>query len=116
MKIRKFESGASRDTNENKLEIARFLSPEVLERFCEYMNHHRTMRDGSLREPDNWKNLFGENHEQVCLDSMARHFFAYWKNCYTTKDNAQKEEELCGIIFNAMASLYAILKVDQNKR
>ena len=107
---RQFKTGANRDTNEDKLEVARFLSPEVIERFCEYMHKNRKLKDGSLRDPDNWKKLFGENHEQVCLDSLMRHTLSYWKNCYTTKDDKQKEEELCGIMFNAMASLYALLK------
>ena len=107
---RQFSTGSNRDTNKDKLEVARFLSPEVIERYCEYMHKNRFLANGELRDPDNWKKLFGENHEQVCLDSLTRHFLAYWKNCDTLHDDKQKEEELCGIMFNAMASLYALIK------
>src|SRR3990167_4084265 len=54
--IRTFNSGATRDTLEGKLEFARFMSPIVLKRFSEYMNLHRKQTDGNLREPDNWMN------------------------------------------------------------
>lgn len=110
MKIRQFDTGANRDTSEGKLEYARFLSPIVLERFAKYMDKHRTLSDGSLREPDNWKQLFGDNHEQVCLDSLMRHTMDLWLEHDGYKSREGKEEALCAIMFNSMAYLYKMLK------
>ena len=36
-KSRYFSSGATRDSAEGKLDIHRFLSPEVLRRYCQYL-------------------------------------------------------------------------------
>lgn len=109
--IREFNTGANRDTNEQKFEYARFFSPIVLKRYAEYMHKNRFLSNGDTREPDNWKKLFGDNHEQVCLDSLARHFFDLWLNHegYTTKED--KEDAICGIMFNAMAYLHKKLDV-----
>ena len=72
-KVRKFESGATRDTDEGKLDFEGFLSPLVLERFARYMHKNRVQSDGSLRDSDNWQNLFGEDHYAVCMKSLWRH-------------------------------------------
>ena len=53
--IRKFETGATRDTDEGKLDFEGFFSPIVMERFAEYMNKHRRQSDGQLRDSDNWQ-------------------------------------------------------------
>jgi hypothetical protein len=115
MPIRQFKSGAKRDTNEGKLEYARFLSPIVIRRYAEYMNKHRKMTDGTLREPDDWQQLFGENHEQICMDSLARHFMDIWLENDGYKSRDGKEEALCAIMFNSMAMLYKLLKVDSKE-
>ena len=109
--IRYFLSGANRDNNEQKLEYARFFSPIVLQRFAEYMHKHRYLANGEIRDPDNWKKLFGENHEQVCMDSLARHFFDLWLENDGYKSREDKEEAMCGILFNTMAYLHKILDV-----
>jgi len=53
--MREFVTGATRDCNDNKLAYHRFLSPEVLTGYCEYLQKHRKQADGKTREPDNWK-------------------------------------------------------------
>ncbi len=113
MKNRQWETGANRNSNEDKLEFARFLSPLVLKRYCEYMHKHRLLENGDLREPDNWKNLFGEDHDQVCTDSLARHFLDLWITTEGGEPRESKQEALCGILFNAMAILYKELKEKQ---
>jgi hypothetical protein len=45
--IRRFESGATRDGDVNKLDFEGFLAPAVLTRFAEYMHVNRHMADGS---------------------------------------------------------------------
>lgn len=72
-KIRTFDTGATRDTDEGKLDFEGFLSPLALERFAEYMNKHRQQSDGSLRDSDNWQK--GIPVKQY-MKSMWRHFFA----------------------------------------
>jgi len=39
-KIRKFDTGATRDTNEGKYDYEGILSPTVIKRYAEYMNKH----------------------------------------------------------------------------
>ncbi len=114
-KIRKFSTGATRDTNENKLEYARFNSPIVMKRFAEYMNLHRKQSDGNLREGDNWQNLFGDKHGDVCMDSLLRHVMDVWLINKGFKNEAREDLEsaLCAIMFNVNAWLFKILKERQ---
>lgn len=110
--IRQFTTGATRDTNEGKLEFARFMSPIVIKRYAEYMNLHRKQTDGNLREPDNWQNLFGDKHEDVCMDSLWRHLMDVWLINKGFKNEAREDLEsaLCAILFNTQAWLFKILK------
>ena len=115
MSVRQWKTGANRDIAEDKLEVARFLSPLVIQRYCEYMHKNRFLKNGDVREPDNWKNLFGEEHEQVCLDSLARHFLDLWLETEGGKGREEKQDTLCAIMFNSMAILYKILKEENGK-
>jgi len=54
-KIRQFDSGATRDTDENKPSYVKALSPIVLQGYVEYLGRHRLQSDGNLRDWDNWK-------------------------------------------------------------
>ena len=116
--VRKFDSGATRDTSEGKLEYARFMSPIVLKRFAEYMNLHRKQTDGNLREPDNWMNLFGDKHEDVCLDSLFRHVMDVWliNKGFQTEAREDIEPALCAILFNAQAWLFKVLMDKQERK
>ena len=67
--IRQFDTGATRDTDQNKLDPEGFLSPMVMKCFFEYMHKNRKQSDGKLRASDNWQNLFGEDHFKVCMKS-----------------------------------------------
>lgn len=117
-KIRKFDSGAVRDTNIGKLEYARFLSPLALKKFSEYMNKHRTLADGSTREPDDWKKGFPL---QSFMDSMFRHVVDVWlihegheSIRPETGEKIELDEALCGVMFNSMGYLHEILKKSKN--
>ena len=57
--IRTFNTGATRDSDEGKLDFEGFLSPLVIERYAEYLNAHRVQSDGKLRDSDNWQNGMG---------------------------------------------------------
>lgn len=113
--LRGFDSGAIRDTNIGKLEYYGFLSPLVLKRFSEYMDKHRKLPDGSLRGSDNWKGLFGDDHNKICFDSLLRHLIDVWliMDNYPEEARDSLEEALCAMSFNINAILLKVLK-DKN--
>ena len=112
--IRKFDTGATRDTDEGKYDYEAFLSPAVLERYAQYMHKNRIQTDGGLRAGDNWQNLFGPDHKSICMKSAWRHFMGWWKYHRGTDspwaDDINMEESLCAVIFNASAYLFALLE------
>lgn len=108
-RIREFDTGATRDTNENKLEYRRFFSPMVLRRRAEFMHKNRVQRDGSLRDPDNWKKGIPR---QVYLDSLSRHVRELEQETEDVPTPFLTEEDadtLCAILFNAEGLLYEYL-------
>ena len=116
-KIRKFKTGATRDTNEGKYDYEGFLSPLVIEAYGKYMHKHRKQSDGTLRDSDNWQKGFGENHFAVCIKSLWRHFLDLWflhrgYKRFDKKDGHEitKEEVLMAILFNDMAYADKLLK------
>src|SRR5437899_8805146 len=110
--IRKFNTGATRDTSTGKIDYEAFMSPIVIKAYAEYLNKHRIGSDGSLREGDNWQKLFGEKHYDVCMKSMWRHFMDVWLYQRGSKDQmvGSIDDALAAVIFNAMAYWYALLK------
>lgn len=120
--VRKFQTGATRDTDEGKYDYEGFLSPLVIQRFGKYMHKHRIQSDGSLRDSDNWQKHFGENHFAVCMKSLWRHFLDLWclhrgLKRYDKKDGHEitKLEALMAIFFNVMAYADKILKDEIKK-
>lgn len=99
-KVRVFETGATRDSDDSKLDYDGFLSPEVLTCYAQYMHEHRKQSDGQLRSSDNWKK--GIPKEQY-MKSMWRHFMSVWTN-NTNKE--VKREEICALLFNVMGYLH----------
>ena len=108
--MRQFESGATRDTNEGKIDFEGFLSPIVLRRYGEYMNKHRVQADGNIRTSGNWQKHFGENHYDVCIKSAWRHFVDWWSEHRGLGSQDGLEEAVCALMFNAMAYLDKLLK------
>ena len=120
--VRKFDSGATRDTDNGKFDYEGFLSPLVIEAYGEYMHRHRIQSDGTLRDSDNWQNLFGENHCSVCMKSLWRHFLDLWflHRGYERTDSKDghkitKKEACCAILFNVQAYLFKILKESKDE-
>ena len=112
--IRKFDTGATRDTDAGKLDFEGFLSPAVLEMYAEYMNRNRYLADGSLRDSDNWQKGIPRT---TYMKSLWRHFFDAWKvhRGLEAKDRSTGkiitlEDALCGVLFNAMGYLHELLK------
>ena len=110
-KIRTFQTGATRDTEEGKIDPEGFLAPAVLEVYFNYMHKHRKQSDGNLRDSDNWQKGFGLN---VCMKSMWRHLFDVWKEHRGLKSRDGIKDALCGVIFNAFAYLNELEK--ENKK
>lgn len=102
--VRTFETGANRDVDTGKLDYEGFLSPSVLKRFAEYMHKNRTLRDGSLRDSDNWQKGIPK---AVYMKSMWRHFFDVWSG---HRKDAIQEEDLCALLFNVQGMLHEVLK------
>lgn len=115
--IRKFNTGATRDTVEGKLSYVRALSPIVLQRYVQYLDAHRKQPDGSLREFDNWKQGIPTD---VYLDGLGRHFLAVWllAQGFPAKDNhgsVTLENSLCALIFGSSGWLHEILKAKSDR-
>ena len=106
-KVRQFDSGATRDTDEGKLDYEAFLSPLVLERYAQHLHKHRVQSDGTLRDGDNWQKGIPKS---VYMKSMWRHFMAVWSKHRSTYSPEEMEEDLCSLIFNAMGYLHELLK------
>ena len=53
--MRRFETGATRDSDDTKLDFEGFLAPECIVRYAEYMQRHRIQPDDELRASDNWQ-------------------------------------------------------------
>lgn len=116
--MRKFESGATRDSDEGKPDLEGFLSPLVLERFAEYMTKHRKQADGEVRASDNWQDGIPLD---VYMKSAWRHFHDWWMQHRLriwfgppTSDDAL-EEALCAEMFNTMGYLHEHLKAKADR-
>ncbi|MFA5378845.1 MAG: hypothetical protein WC455_24040 [Dehalococcoidia bacterium] len=114
--MREFNTGATRDTDNGKIDYDGFLSPLVIKRYGEYMNKNRVQADGKIRDSDNWQKGI-----PLCayIKSLWRHFVDVWtlhRNEYNGDANLtyasvdELEEALCAVIFNASGYLHELLK------
>lgn len=111
---RQFGTGASRDSEEGKLDFEGALSPVVLTAFTAYMTAKRTMPDGSTRSADNWQ-------KGIPLDSymksLMRHVMDLWlihRGHTVTRPEDGKpvdlNEALGGAFFNIQGYWHEALK------
>lgn len=103
--VRTFDTGATRDTEEGKIDPEGFLHPMVIERFCAYMTENRIQKDGSVRASDNWQKGIPRD---AYIKSLWRHFLMLWRlhrgpSFHKPKD---LEDTLCALMFNSMGYLY----------
>jgi len=106
-KVRTFKTGATRDTDESKLDFEGFYSPLVMIRFAQYMNKHRKQSDGTLRDSDNWQKGIPKKEY---MKSGYRHFIDWWMVHRGYQGREDIEETLCALIFNAQGYLFEVLK------
>lgn len=111
--LRTFTTGATRDGDRVKVDYEGFLSPLVLARFGRYMHKHRRLKDGTMRDSDNWQRGIPRD---VYLKSACRHFMEWWTAHRGWKRCTAREIEdiLCAVIFNAQGYLHEHLVVRQN--
>jgi hypothetical protein len=105
-KMRVFAGGATRDTDQNKLDYAKGLSPIVLKRYMEYLAKHRKTAEG-LRAFDNWKNGIPQD---TYLSSDLRHMIDVWLAAQGFQSEQDIEDSLCATIFNSTGMLHELLK------
>jgi hypothetical protein len=111
--MRKFDTGATRDTEAGKLDYEGFLSPLVLERYAQYMDKHRTQPDGGRRDSDNWQKGIPRD---AYMKSLWRHFMDVWKLHRGLSASVCIQEALCAVLFNAMGYLHECLKDSKDER
>ena len=102
--MRTFEGGATRDSEEDKLDYEGFLSHPVMQRYAQYMHLHRKQPDGDLRDSDNWQKGMPKS---VYMKSMFRHFMDVW---YLHRRGLPIQEALCALLFNVMGYLFMDLQ------
>jgi len=114
--MRKFDTGATRDTDIGKNDYEGFYSPLVIEAFGDYMNKHRIQADGQLRDSDNWQKGIPKD---AYIKSLWRHFLDMWfihrgykRIDKQTGQELTMKEVLCAILFNVQGYLYEVLKKD----
>lgn len=109
--MREFETGATRDNDEDKYDYEGFLSPLVLERFAQYMHANRVQRDGSVRASDNWQKGIPRD---AYMKSAWRHFMDWWTwHRLDPTDDLDPEvvnDALCALLFNVQGYLHERLK------
>lgn len=104
--MRTFASGATRDTNADKLDYSGFLSPEVLEKFAQYMHKHRLQADGQMRASNNWQQGIDV---EAYRESLIRHTIDWWK-AYDRGHMEEADNLACAILFNVQGYLFERLK------
>jgi hypothetical protein len=105
--MRTFETGATRNQDETKLDGEGFYHPIVVERFAQYLHKHRKQADGKLRDSDNWQKGMPI---AVYMKSAWRHFLSWWKAHRGYQTEEEIEDSICGLIFNAQGYLFERLK------
>jgi hypothetical protein len=98
-----FSTGATRSSDVGKLDPEGFLSPRVVERYCQYLHKHRTDAAGRTRASDNWQ---GGMPRARYVKSLLRHVLAVWLLHREEPCEAEMDDSLCAIIFNAMGLLH----------
>ena len=107
MKHRTFDTGATRDTEDGKLQFDKFLSPIVLKAYAEYM-HKKRVIGGGLRQGDNWQKGIPMD---VYMGSLSRHYMDIWlhQQGYGEETGEDFETALVAMMFNVMGMLHTVL-------
>jgi hypothetical protein len=88
--MRKFDTGAVRDENTDKLDYKGFTSERADMRYAEYMHKHRKQADGGLRGSDNWKLGIPTT---AYAESLYRHFKEWARLMEQAKESGYEGSE-----------------------
>jgi hypothetical protein len=105
--VREFDTGATRNSEQDKYDYEGFLSPFVIEAYGRYMHKHRVQADGALRESDNWQKGMPK---EVYMKSGWRHFMDWWFEHRGCRSREGMEDALMGLLFNVMGYAHEYLK------
>ncbi len=106
-KVREFDTGATRDTDHDKMDYEGFLSPLVLAEFARYMHKHRVQADGTLRDADNWTKGIPLD---AYMKSLLRHVIELWTAHRSDRSSNQEIlEALMAVMFNVQGYAYELL-------
>lgn len=111
--MRKFDSGATRDTADGKIDPEGYLSPLVIKRYSEYMLENQVQSDGTIRPSDNWQKGIPLD---AYMSSGFRHFLDWWLEHRGQESREGLEKALCGLMFNTMGYLHEHLKSKKAKK
>jgi len=103
--MRKFNSGAFRDNDTQKLNYIGSFSPLVLRRFAQFMRDHNIKNGELQRDEGNWKKGMPK---QSYFESKMRHLMDAWIT-HEGYEDGDIEDQLCADIFNAQGYLHEIL-------
>lgn len=110
---RRFDTGASRDTTEDKVDYEGHLCPLVLEEYGEYMHSCRKNEEDKLvRESDNWQLGIPVD---AYMKSLWRHFMELHRIHRGWDSKTLLKRTLCAILFNTMGYLHEILKEERKE-
>lgn len=112
--MRKFGTGATRNSDAGRPDYEGFLSPLVLEFYGEYMQKHRVQADGTERASDNWQKGLPLT---AYIKGAWRHFMHFWTRHrgYPVRDSkaaANIKEDLAALLFNISGYLHELLKAE----
>lgn len=111
--MRTFDTGATRDADDEKFDYEGFLSPYALECFAAYMHKHRIQSDGTLRDSDNWQRGIPK---ASYMKSMWRHLMEAWRFHRQGDMRFLLQDALCGVVFNAFGYLHELTRPnDENQ-
>ena len=115
--MRKFKSGATRDTIEGKPQYHGYFSPAMFRLFGEYMLKHQRQANGKMRGCDNWKRGIDLD---IYLDSLWRHFMDFWEYMEGGQPKDRKTgEAVCwkdaaaGVLFNLQGIIHEKIKKEK---
>lgn len=108
--MRNFDTGATRNVDENRLDFDGFLSPIAIKEFAKYMHENRIQADGKVRDSDNWqKGIPIDSY----MKSMFRQFFDVWSNYRGAEHDEDIIKSLCALMFNVQGMIHEIAKKEK---
>ncbi len=109
MAARTFKSGATRGSDEGKIDPEAALSPLVLEGYCSYMREHRLEGPGEPREDDDWqKGIPIASY----MKSLLRHVLEAWRAYRAYDGSGNLKDSLYATLFNTQGMLHEILMTE----